>query len=381
MAVEQKQDVDIHQTTMIATDRLLLDKDNPRLASLTNSSDQFDLLKTLWTEMAVEELVFSIAKNGFFPEEPLFLIPANANDDPENDKTLFIVIEGNRRLAAVRILLDDTLRTRLRAANLPIIDAEAKARLRTLPASIYPNRRGMWAYLSFRHINSPKQWDSFAKAKYIAQVHREIGIPIRDIAEHIGDRHDTVERIYRGYKVLEQAENQTDFTIEDQMRNRFYFSHLYTAIASPEFQEFLGLDPDRFPDVDPVPKENINKLSELMGWIYGSRTKRTEPLVRKQAPDLGNLGRVISNQLSLEALRSGYSLEQAVNVSKGDESLFSDAIFGTLRELKTASATVSTGYSGDDDLYKIMEDIDEIRKSVFREMKRIRGRSTNRRPR
>ena len=379
MSVDEPHNMNKRQITDKPVDKLLLDKDNPRLASLTSTSDQFELLKVLWTQMAVNELVVSIAKNGFFAEEPLFIVPSEANADLEDVDTRFVVVEGNRRLAAVRILLDDTLRENLRATGLPTISAEEKARLRVLPVSIYPDRRQMWAYLSFRHINSPKQWDAFAKAKYIAQVHRDIGIPIREIAEHIGDQHTTVERIYRGYKVLEQAEQQTNFSIMDKTSHRFYFSHLYTAIASPPFRAFLGIDPDHFPDADPVPPEKVDELGELMNWIYGSKAKGIKPIVVTQAPDLGNLGTIISDPLALEALRSGYSLKQALDVSRGDGKLFRDAVFGTLNQLKTASATVSTGYSGEDDLYRVMEDIDEIRKSILREMRRVRTRSTIRR--
>jgi len=48
---------------------------------------------------------------------------------------------------------------------MPQIDDVAKSKLQTLPVSRYPNRESLWTYLSFRHINSPKPWDSFSKAK------------------------------------------------------------------------------------------------------------------------------------------------------------------------------------------------------------------------
>jgi len=56
-------------------DKLLLDATNPRLAELgiSKTASQFDLLKALWDEMAVEEVAMSIAYSGYFEHEPLFV--------------------------------------------------------------------------------------------------------------------------------------------------------------------------------------------------------------------------------------------------------------------------------------------------------------------
>ena len=57
------------------TEKLFLDVENPRLVELGLHSDapQFDIQKALWDKMAVAELAMSIAYNGYFPHEPLFL--------------------------------------------------------------------------------------------------------------------------------------------------------------------------------------------------------------------------------------------------------------------------------------------------------------------
>lgn len=61
----------------IGIEDLLLDVKNPRLAELgiTSSATQFDLVKALWDEMAVEEVAMSIAYSGYFDHEPLFVEP------------------------------------------------------------------------------------------------------------------------------------------------------------------------------------------------------------------------------------------------------------------------------------------------------------------
>jgi hypothetical protein len=193
--------------------QLLLDPENARLAWLVEGRGQKELLKTLWTEMAVDEVAWSIAENGFFRSEPLFVI---AEKSTEVDPTArYIIVEGNRRMAAVLLLRDSQLREEVGATNLPDIDEQRYSELEKLPAIVYPSRESLWATVGFRHINGIKPWDSFSKAKYVAEVHETFGVSLSEIAERIGDRHATVERLYRGYKILEQAESEGVFRGED----------------------------------------------------------------------------------------------------------------------------------------------------------------------
>ncbi len=351
-------------------DRLLLDPDNPRLVTIGDERGQFEILQVLYREMAVDELVDSIAANGYFPEEPLFVIPAEPDGDSDEGVKRYTVVEGNRRLAAVLILLNDDWRKKLKATDLPRIDQSRKNDLRELPVSIYDKREQLWAFLSFRHINSPKAWDSFSKARYVAQVHADYGVSLEEIARKIGDRHATVERLFRGYKVLQQAEREAVFTAEDRVRNRFYFSHLYTGLDYPEFKAFLGIDPTSFNEDRPVPSSHVSNLGELMVWLYGKKSEGKEPLVQRQSPDLAKLRDAIGKPESLEELRSGLPLEVAYNTSVGDERLFTHSLVNARQELRQANKTVATGYDGDEDLYRVLADIQEFANLLKREMKR-----------
>src|SRR2546423_1809384 len=133
----------------IQVDKLLLDYENPRLASGRDVTTQDDIVKLLWTEMAVDEVALSIAANGFFPEENLFAIPQNPTEKDDKKKK-YIVVEGNRRLAAVRLLREDALRQKIKATDLPRITANEKKALDELPVSVYETRKDLWEYFGFR---------------------------------------------------------------------------------------------------------------------------------------------------------------------------------------------------------------------------------------
>lgn len=339
--------------------RLLLDTENPRLASGVNGRTQDDLLKILWDEMAVDEVALSIAANGFFREEPLFVIP--------DGKGKYVVVEGNRRLAAVILLRDEVKRKKIGAIDLPTLSGPNWKKLDTLPVSVYDNRQQLWQYFGFRHINGPKPWDAFSKAQYVAEVHENFRIPLDEIANSIGDRHATVVRLYRGYKLLEQAEKDAGFNREDRVRNRFYFSHLYTAADQPEFQKFLGIT-GKPPKGAPVPRSHLAELKELMIWLYGSRSAQKEPIVRSQNPDLNRLREVVSKKNSLSALRSGVSLERAVEIGIGDQRRFREALTRAKDDLQQAKATVTTGYMGEQDLSDTMNEIVQYAEALKGEM-------------
>lgn len=352
----------------LEVDQLLLDPENPRLVGILQSTDQQEITKSMWREMAVSEVALSIAENGFFEEEPLFAIPG-----PDvNGKKGYYVVEGNRRLTAVKLLRDENLRRTVRATDLPEISEAAKKKLQTLPVSVYAKREDLWEYFGFRHVNGPKEWDSLSKAAYIAMVRRKYEKDLEEITRKIGDQHSTVKRIYRGYVLLEQAENNTRFKREDISRNRFYFSHLYTAADYEEVLSFLGTDSEASLHENPVGKKHLPDLEQLMVWLFGSKDRKIEPLVRTQAPDLSYLRSVIGSKPALAALRSGISLERAHAISLGDARRFEDALAQAKDALQEAKATVTTGYKGDKELLAIMESIGTLSSSLLDEMRKIK---------
>lgn len=359
------------QQDNLPVDQLLLDTENPRLSSGQGGTTQDELMRILWGEMAVVEVALSIAANGFFPEEPLLVIPA----DKKTAKDKYIVVEGNRRLAAIRLLREPHLRDKFKATDLPTIDATRRASLDQIPVSIYPNRQSLWMYCGFRHIHGVKPWDAYSKSKYIATIHEDYAVSLSEIADRIGDRHSTVKRLYRGYTVLKQAEAKAAFNIDDRIRNKFYFSHLYTALDQPEFQKFLGIDTDSSMKSNPVPKSRLTELGELMTWLYGKKSAGLEPVVRTQFPDLNNLRMVIGKPASLSALRSGFPLDRSLEIAIGDQRRFREALTRAKEELQQAAGSVITGYKGEEDLYGMNNDVQLLSSKIRNEMDSKRGLS------
>lgn len=364
--------MDAEKSRLMKVSDLRFDRKNPRLAefNLTDDSEESEVIEILWEAMDVEELTMSIAASGFFPHEPVLVT---------KERGKYIVIEGNRRLAAVKLLLNPNLAPGL-AANIPGIGKEAKDALAEIP-TISSTREDAWRYLGFKHVNGPAKWSSYAKSRYIADVHRNFGIDLEDIAKQIGDTHKTVQRLFRGLMVVEQAERLKVFDREDRWRNHFAFSHLYTGLEYPGISAFIDLQPVNDENSDPVPLNKKKELGQICLWIYGSRKDDIPPVVKTQNPHLRRLDAVIDNMEALAALRDGMGLDAAYELTRPSSTVFEESLLASKRNLQKAHSALSTGYDGSDKLLRIADEVAEIAADLYDEMDRKRKHDKKRRRR
>jgi hypothetical protein len=345
----------------VETATLRFDYENPRLAEygITQATSEEEILKVLWDAMDVRELVQSISASGFFEQEALVV----AKEDGEN-----LVIEGNRRLAAVKVLLAGTSGVEGGWA-IPTLTPEARTALLTLPV-IFASREEAWRFLGFKHVNGPAKWSSYAKAAYIATVHNSFGIPLSDIANQIGDRHNTVQRLYRGLMVLEQAQRENIYSQENVFRGRLAFSHLYTGLDYEGIRDFINVAPKEQETDSPVPNDKLKELGELLVWLYGDKSQEKKPAVQTQNPDLRRLNAVVANREAVAALRAGEDLSKAYEISRPADSVFEEALLAAKRELTTARASLSDGYDNSQELLKIAGTIANLADDLYEEMER-----------
>lgn len=352
--------------------KLHFDSENPRLSEVEelDRTDEDAIGRALWKLLAADEIVMSITSAGyFFQHEPLMV---EGRKDGH-----FIVIEGNRRLLAAKAIADEKFRKKIGAAQFEAFEKVTPAlrkALETLPC-IVSKRKELWQFVGFKHVNGPKPWGSFSKAEFIAHVHEKYEVSLKDVAQQIGDRHTTVQRLYRGWCVLRQAEAWKVFDREQRVPKRFAFSHLYTGIEYPNFMKFLGLDEKvSYQNRNPVPKEKKEELGQICVWLYGRKEPAPEikPLITSQNPDLSDLETALGKPAGVKALRAGLSLSVARDASLGDKRLFDDAMALAVRALKDATGVYPTGAQGTLDEIESAETAYKLSGSIVDGLERIR---------
>ena len=291
------------KTEQVEPEQLDFDLQNPRLTEELGPppKNEIDMIALFSTNEDLPELLRSIAQNGYLPFDDMVVM--------KKDDGRYTVLEGNRRLAAIRLFKDPDLRARLKI-QVPALSEEVEKTLATIPVKTVASRAEARGYIGFKHINGPHKWDALSKAKY-AMDWLQSGGSLGEIARAFGDTHNTVSRLLNGLQVLEQAK-KAGFTVEDVNRRRFAFSHLYTALSQAGYRSYLGLsDAEMELGKDPVPRERAGNLKQLMLWLYGSKSQRIDPIIASQNPDLGRLNKVLGRSKALSILEHNNDLDKA----------------------------------------------------------------------
>lgn len=315
---------------------LHLDVHNPRSPG-NEFANEPEALTYLVQNADVTELVTSIRAEGWMDFEPLVV-----------DVNSLIVYEGNRRLAALRLITDETTRGQV-GFELPELK-EAQDPPELIRVKWVGGRDEARAFIGFKHINGPLKWDALAKAKFADEWIASPGGELAKVARTLGDAHSTVRRLVNGARVLHQAiANGFDPSAEATGRARFPFSHLYTAMARPNVRRYLGLDPEaELLKVNPIPDDRLPQLRQLMQWLFGQGNRPA--VIRSQNPDLNTLVDVLADERAVAMLAATNSLAKSYEVVEDKNELFREALQGASAGLDDAMRLVSYYTGGAEDL-------------------------------
>ena len=217
-------------------EQMRLDPDNPRLAETQRDATQSELLQTFYTAYELEPLLLSLSQHGYFDEEPL--IGIRSIERPSGNE-IFTIVEGNRRLAALQILLFDWARDAVAAEGLPELAPGVPGKLNPVPVKEYFSRSDVVPYLGVRHIRGVKDWDPLAKARYVRWL-KDDGYSVPEIVRIVGGRRDVVQRWLLTLFALEQANVASDSPWSESP-DEFKFSWLYTSLGYARIRDHLGL--------------------------------------------------------------------------------------------------------------------------------------------
>lgn len=342
--------------------RLFLDTKNPRLPENIQGKKENDLLLFIKKGYYLEELAQSMASNGYLDEEPLVAIPINLDnkflslseedlrankeyqDFIENPTTQFTVVEGNRRLSTVKLLLSGGLSSFK-------LTPEIAADLKILPVIIYPKRDDVLAYLGVRHINPVRKWDAYAKARYIAELTEKYGLNIDDVQKRIGDTSNSARKTYICYKLIKLMESEFDY---DSKNAKDRFSFLILATGQSAIKRYIGL-PENWNEVtnfdNIIEIGNRVKLKNLFNWIYGDGDNL--PIIKESRDITNKISPILRNANATTYLEEVKDIEGAYDRSDGDSELLTKYFRLIYTKLNSALPLVMD-YEGGNDNFDVM---------------------------
>lgn len=224
----------------VKTGSLLLDSKNTRIPSDRRSDDQRCLIQELLENEDVKELAASIAKLGLFPNERLLVLATDRH---------YVVLEGNRRLAAIKLLLNPGLApTDAQVSYFRKLSDKANlSELATLEITVYPTRILAAPVISVLHIgDSKKHWSSLQQARFYRELVDE-GLTPEEIAEReSGVTLGQVRAFLRSEQMHRVAltlnlDEDTRAKVDD---SRFPLTTLDRFIDSKTGRKFLGIEFD-----------------------------------------------------------------------------------------------------------------------------------------
>jgi hypothetical protein len=290
----------------IPVEQLRLDPENPRLPEDLQGAEQPELLRYLWDNGVLNELIESFADNGFFEHEPLI---GTAHDDT------VVILEGNRRLASLMVLLgleaarDQDLEPRLEQP----LARPRRAELAQVPVYVVADREEVHKYLGFRHIGGIKTWSAEAKARYLVletdkAADAGAGNPFFEVGRRVGSNSLGIRNAYTALTVLRHARAEFGIDVNDIVDRRF---GVWTrCMTASDVRRYIGLNSARSydevkHDISRLPEPPLREVVEDLSSRGG-----TPPLVR-DSRQVTVYGQILQDEHAREVLRAQRNFEIA----------------------------------------------------------------------
>ena len=228
------------QSKTLPVASLHLDAKNPRLGRETTARAPREIIQHLFDHDKALDVAQSIVARGYFPNEPLLAVR-------ESEK--YVVVEGNRRLAALKALrepglLDGKVARQVEKLARRLIDPQSIARV---PVVIAPNRRMTDRQIAGKHIGTPVlAWRAENRASFILEKLEE-GYDNAELRDELGFSVTDIQAARQTRAIADMARSlPLPEEIKAKLENRRskLFTTLGRVFESTVGRDFLQVEPD-----------------------------------------------------------------------------------------------------------------------------------------
>jgi hypothetical protein len=262
------------KTKPLSPTSLHLDTKNPRLGREYLSRAPREIIQYLFEHDKAMEVAESIVTRGYFPNEPLLAV---------NEDARLVVVEGNRRLAALKALrepglLDGKFERQIERLSRRILDPNLIA---TVPVTIAPNRKATDRQIAGKHVGAPVlAWRPENRASFILDKLAE-GYDNDALRDELGFSLADIQEARQTRAVADMARS---LDLSDEVKAKLegptakVFTTLERIFDSTVGQEFLHVekDPEHGLRGKTTKKEFLRGFTKLVADIaLGKQSSRT----------------------------------------------------------------------------------------------------------
>lgn len=307
------------------------------------SNVQTATLQQLESGYQLDELKKSILVNGYVPMERIIVAPY------QHEADMYVVIEGNRRVAALKSLLQES--------SEGVIDLSSRQRTSflTVPCAVLRSsgkdrKHAERVIMGIRHIAGPREWGAYQQALLVAELKDDEGLDFREIGGMLGVSYVEAARRYRAVSALKFMQNDDLYGAAAEPS---FYRLLHEMISSPEVRERFGWsqDDNTFTDVE--------RAREFFRLITPNGTN--DPKLTTFS-DVRRLKLIVGNPLAVESLLDpDQSLIEAIRIAEdGKDGASPSAVLGDVLKSIGRIGVAQAKALGESDLKIIAEIIDTL---------------------
>lgn len=180
----------------------------------------------------------SIISNGFVPFEQI-VVEAY---DGEGDNARYVVVEGNRRTAAIKTILADHAGGALDLPQ-PVLETLQQFTVLEILGTDAERANYQKTLMAIRHVAGIREWGPYQQARLVVEMYDKEEGAFGPVAQRIGINSREVARRYRASKALEQMEKDEEFG--DHAEPKLY-AFFHEAVSQPKVREWLKFSDETY---------------------------------------------------------------------------------------------------------------------------------------
>lgn len=296
----------------------------------------------------IKDLLDSFKSNGYLPVDQIQV--------KKIDNEKYLVLEGNRRTAALKTLKLDF---DIHAIDLGNFD---KKIFDALPVVMYEGAEDDIQHLivmGLKHISGNKKWGEWNQAKFIRTLYDSGNYTENEICTSIGIDKTSLRRNIRALYFIDQYK-LSDYG--DQFTDAMY-PVFREIVSNPNLRNWLGWDDSDYQSYNEINRERLFSLLSKNIEIEdesGNQRKEVEPAITKRE-EIRILAKFVNDEKALDVLEQKRSVAEAYNISKaGVKEQIQQPVQRTLDSLETNFAAIQQLQLNESDLKNLQRQMNSL---------------------